>query len=77
MSRADPIPATVVFAEPPGAEGTLIVGAEHGDIMVHAKFAGHPGYTLVLTLDNAITLSMWLCAHVVDERRRRQASEPC
>ena len=26
----------------PGAEGTLIVGAEHGDIMVHAKFAGHP-----------------------------------
>jgi hypothetical protein len=77
MSRADPIPATVVFAEAPGADGTLIVGAEQGDITVHAEFAGHPGCTLVLTLDDALELAMWMIAHVVDQRRRRQAREPC
>jgi hypothetical protein len=67
----------MMSAEPPGADGTLIVGAEQGDIMVHAEFAGHAGCTLVLTLDNALTLAMWLVAHVVDERQRRQRIQPC
>jgi hypothetical protein len=77
MSTRDPIPVTAVFDEPAGAEGTtLIVGTEHGDIIVHAEFVDHPDCTFVLTMDNALALSMWLVAHVVDERRRRQASEP-
>jgi Transposase DDE domain group 1 len=34
---------------------------------------GKPFCAMVLTMDNALALSMWLVAHVVDERRRRQA----
>jgi hypothetical protein len=53
----------VVFAEPPGLEGILLVGAEHGDIVIHADLAGRPFCAFVLTADDALTLSMWLCAH--------------
>ena len=67
----DPIPTTVVFAEPPGLDGVLTVGAEHGDIVIHVDLAGRPFCACVLTMDNALTLSMWLCAHIVDERRRQ------
>ena len=66
----DPIPISVIFDGPPGVDGMLIVGAEHGDIVIHMEFDGKPFCAMVLTMDNALTLSMWLCAHVVDERRR-------
>ena len=59
-----------MFGEPPGIDGMLYVGAEHGDVVIHAELAGRPFCALVLTLDDALTLSMWLCAHVVDARRR-------
>jgi hypothetical protein len=35
----------------------LTVGAEHGDILIHADLAGRPCCALVLTLDNALTLA--------------------
>jgi hypothetical protein len=73
-SNIAPAPAsrtTLVFAEPPGLEGVLLVGAEHGDVVVRVDLAGRPFCALVLTADDALTLSMWLCAHIVDERRRR------
>ena len=68
----DPIPTTIVFAESPGIGGILIVDAEHGDIVIHVELTGQPFCACVLTMDNALTLSMWLCAHIVDERRRRR-----
>jgi hypothetical protein len=67
----DRISIAVIFGEPPGIDGTLTVGTEHGDVLIHAALTGHPFCALVLTLDDALTLSMWLCAHVIDERRRR------
>ena len=70
--KPDRIPSRVVFDDPPGVEGTLTVGAEEGDITVHTEIDGKPFSTMVLTMDDALTLSMWLCAHIVDERRRRQ-----
>jgi hypothetical protein len=69
---SESIPTTIAFAEPPGKNGTLVVSAEQGDIEVHVAMEDKPSCTLVLTMDNALTLSMWLVAHVVDERRRRQ-----
>jgi hypothetical protein len=53
----------------------LTVNAEHGDVVIHTELDGHPFCALVLTTDNALTLALWLTAHVVDERRRRQVSE--
>jgi hypothetical protein len=37
------IPTSVVFGAPPGIDGTLYVGAEHGDVVIHAELAGRPG----------------------------------
>jgi hypothetical protein len=73
----DRIPATIVFGQPPSIDGLLTVGAEHGDILLHVELAGRPFCALVLTTENALSVSMWLTAHVVDERKRTQAGEPC
>ena len=67
--NTDRIPTTVVFGEPSRIPGTLTVGAEHGNIVVDVDVAEH-SCTLVLTIDDALTLGMWLSAHIVDERRR-------
>ena len=66
----DRIPVTAIFDGPPFVDGTLIVGAEHGDIVIHVEFEGKLFCAMVVTMDSALTLSLWLCAHVVDERRR-------
>jgi hypothetical protein len=66
----DPIPVTMVFDGPPGVEGLILVGTEHGDINIHTEIDGHEFCVFVLTMNNALTLSMWLCAHIVDERHR-------
>jgi hypothetical protein len=66
----DPIPATVGFCALPCVGGSLTVGAEHGDVAVHVERAGRPFCAAILTKDDALALSLWLCAHVVDERRR-------
>jgi hypothetical protein len=71
--NTDRIPTTVVIGEPSGIPGTLTVGAEHGDIKVDVDVAEH-SCTLVLTIDDALTLGMWLSAHIVDERRRWSAA---
>ena len=62
-------PATVPTRHP-GIDGVMFVGAEHGDVIIHAELAGRPFCALVLTLDHALALSLGLCARVVDERRR-------
>jgi hypothetical protein len=72
--NTDRIPTTVVFGEPSGIPGTLTVGAERGDIVVDVDVAEH-SCTLVLTIDDALTLGMWLSAHIVDERRRWSAAD--
>jgi hypothetical protein len=69
---SESIPTTIVFAEPPGIDGKLVVSAEHGDIEVNVTMEDKLSCTLVLTMDDALTLCMWLVAHVVDERRRSQ-----
>jgi hypothetical protein len=66
-----------VLSQPPGIDGLLTVGAEHGDILLQVELAGRPFCALVLTTENALSISMWLTAHVVDDRKRRQAGEPC
>ena len=71
--NTDRIPTTLVFGELPGIPGTLTVGAEHGDIEVRVDLAEQQ-CTLVLTLDDALTLGMWLSAHIVDERRHSSAA---
>jgi hypothetical protein len=52
-------------------------GAEHGDVVLHVEIDSKRFCAMVLTMDDALALSMWLCAHVVDERRRRRESEAC
>jgi hypothetical protein len=71
--NTDRIPTTVVYDEPSRVPGTLTVGAERGDIVVDVDVAEH-SCTLVLTIDDALTLGMWLSAHIVDERRRWSAA---
>ena len=71
----DRIPVSVIFDGPPGVDGMLFVGAEHGDITMHVEINGKLFCTCVLTADNALTLSLWLCAHVIDERRRQGAKK--
>jgi hypothetical protein len=71
--NTDRIPTTVVFGEPPGIPGTLTVGSEHGHIKVCVDLAEQQ-CTFVLTLDDALTLGMWLSAHIVDERRHSNAA---
>jgi hypothetical protein len=47
----DRIPATIVFAEPPGVGGALDVAAEEGAIAVHRELVGRAFCAVVLTLD--------------------------
>jgi hypothetical protein len=68
----DRIPTSIVFGEPPGIDGTLTVSSEHGDVVIHAELIGRPFCALVLALDDALTLNLWIAAHVIDERRRRR-----
>jgi hypothetical protein len=78
--NADRIPTRMVFSEAPGIPGTLTVGAEHHDIVIRVDLA-ESSCTLELTPDDALTLGMWLSAHIVDERRRwsapRGSGAPC
>ena len=39
----DPILTVVVFAEPPGLDGILTVGAEHGDVVIHVELQTEHG----------------------------------
>lgn len=48
-NSADRIPVIMLFGELPGIPGALIVGAEHGDVVVHADLAVHSFRALVLT----------------------------
>jgi hypothetical protein len=63
--NTDRIPTTVVFGKPSRIPGTLTVGAERGDIVVDVDVAEH-SCTLVLTINDALTLGMWLSAHIVE-----------
>jgi hypothetical protein len=66
----EPIPATIVFAEPPGLAAVLTVTSEVGDVMINVTLLDRPFLAIVLTRDAALSASLWLTAHVIDLRRQ-------
>jgi hypothetical protein len=71
MTTVPSVPATAVFASPPGVPAELGVLSEHGDVNVLVTLAGCAFCAVVLTLDDALDLSLQLCAAIMDARRQQ------
>jgi hypothetical protein len=63
----EPIPAAVIFGEPPAVAGVLLVSAELGDVVLHMLFQGKEFCTVVITRADAAELVRLLEAHQREE----------